>query len=112
MKERFLSITLTIALVLSTLVGTFVTAGAETTTGSTAVTHRKKAVTVLDFEKSKPGQNSSGGPAITEDGQAYKIEAYGNGKDTLSVHSSADEQGGTGFPSDATAILSFAAITA
>lgn len=32
MKERFLSITLTIALVLSTLVGTFVTAGAETTT--------------------------------------------------------------------------------
>ena len=107
MKERFLSITLTIALVLSTLVGTFVTAGAETTTGSTAVTQRKKAVTVLDFEKSKPGQNSSGGPAITEDGQAYKIEAYGNGKDTLSVHSSADEQGGTGFPSDATAILSF-----
>lgn len=42
MKERFLSITLTIALVLSTLVGTFVTAGAETTTGSTAVTHRKR----------------------------------------------------------------------
>lgn len=107
MKERFLSITLTIALVLSTLVGTFVTADAETTTGSTAVTHRKKAVTVLDFEKSKPGQNSSGGPAIAEDGQAYKIEAYGNGKDALSVHSSADEQGETGFPKDATAILSF-----
>ena len=107
MKKRFLSITLTLATVLSTLAGTFVTAGAEATTGSTAVTHREKAVTVLDFEKSKSGQNSSGGPAIVEDGQNYKIEAYGNGVNTLSVHSSADEQEETGFPTDAKVILSF-----
>lgn len=107
MKKRFLSITLSLATVLSTLVGTFVTAGAEATTGSTAVTHRKKAVTVLDFEKSKSGKNSSGGPAIVEDGQNYKIEVYSNAKETLSVHSSADEQDETGFPKDAKVIWTF-----
>ena len=42
MKKRFLSITLTLALVLSTLVGTFVTAGAESNNGKHSCHPQKK----------------------------------------------------------------------